>query len=334
MKKPFTYRKSAPQIPKVPISKAPKPFLKWAGGKGQLLTQLDQFLPIELEGREFTYIEPFVGGGAMLFHMLQKFSGINKVVINDINPYLVTAYRVIKEKPEELIDRLEMLERQYLVLEDEEAKKAFFLGAREIFNEDTLDDIDRTKYLIFLNRTCFNGLYRVNARGKFNVPFGRYLNPTICNKNTIIADSKALNRVDITILNGDFEHTFDHIGDGFNFFYFDPPYRPLNATSSFNSYSKEDFNDDEQLRLRDFCTMLNEHLGIRWMQSNADCSAKNPDDLFFENNYSRFYISRVYASRAINANPAKRGKLTELLISNYMPEGYSLNAAEEVADYV
>ena len=111
-----------------------------------------------------------------------------------------------------------MLERQYLVLEDEEAKKAFFLGAREIFNEDTLDDIDRTKYLIFLNRTCFNGLYRVNARGKFNVPFGRYLNPTICNKNTIIADSKALNRVDVTILNGDFEHTLNHSRDVFNFF--------------------------------------------------------------------------------------------------------------------
>ena len=334
MSKNYIYPKSAPQTPRAPLTKAAKPFLKWAGGKGQLLTQLDQYLPVELDGREFTYIEPFVGGGAMLFHMLQKFPRITKVVINDINPHLVTAYRVIKDSPKELIERLAALEHYYIALKDEEAKKAFFLGAREIFNEDKLDAIDRTKYLIFLNRTCFNGLYRVNSKGKFNVPFGRYLNPIICNKETIMADSIALNRVDITILNGDFEHTLDFIGDGFNFFYFDPPYRPLNATSSFNSYSKEEFNDDEQIRLRDFCALLNKRLGIRWMLSNADCSAKNPEDTFFEDIYRNFYICRVYASRAINANPSKRGKLTELLISNYPPEGYGMYAAEEVPNHI
>lgn len=294
-----------------------KPFLKWAGGKGQLLPQLDALLPNRLDEREFTYIEPFVGGGAMLFHMLQKFPNISKVVINDINPYLVSAYRTIKDNPDELIERLSMLENQYYNLGDEELKKTYFLGVREIFNEETLDDIDRTKYMIFLNRTCFNGLYRVNAKGKFNVPFGRYLHPTICNMETIKADSEALNSVDITILNGDFERTLDHISDGYNFFYFDPPYRPLNATSSFKSYSKEDFDDEEQIRLRDFCTMLNERDNIEWMLSNADCSANNPEDTFFENIYRNFSINRVYAARAINANPSKRGKLTELLISNY-----------------
>ncbi|MBR6175451.1 MAG: DNA adenine methylase [Bacteroidales bacterium] len=310
-----------------------KPFLKWAGGKGQLLSQLDSFLPQQLDGRPFTYIEPFVGGGAMLFHMLQKYPEITKVVINDINPHLVTAYRTIKDKPGELIERLAELERKYLEQEGEEAKKEFFLSTRKIFNEDALDEIDRTKYLIFLNRTCFNGLYRVNAKGKFNVPFGRYLNPTICNTETILADSEALNKVNTTILNGDFEQTFDHIGDGLNFFYFDPPYRPLNATSSFNSYAKEEFNDDEQVRLRDFCAMLDGHQGIQWMLSNADCSAKNPEDLFFEGIYGNFHINRVYASRAINANPAKRGKLTELLVCNYMPAEYGRHVAEDAVPY-
>lgn len=309
-----------------------KPFLKWAGGKGQLLSQLDAHLPVGLEDRKFTYVEPFVGGGAMLFHMLQKFPNIQKVVINDINPYLVTAYRVIKDNPNELIERLSAFERQYFELASEEAKKAFFLNARAIFNEEKLDDVDRTKYLIFLNKTCFNGLYRVNSKGKFNVPFGKYLHPTICNKEIIKADSEVLNRVDITILNGDFERTLEHIGNGYTFFYFDPPYRPLNATSSFNSYAKEDFNDMEQIRLRDFCSLLNERLGVDWMLSNADCSAKNPEDRFFENIYSDFYINRVYASRAINANPSKRGKLTELLISNYPPEGYGLRVAEDVVE--
>ncbi len=301
------------------ITSNAKPFLKWAGGKGQLLSQLEDLLPVGIEDRELTYIEPFVGGGAMLFNMLNKYPNIAKVVINDINPYLVTAYRVIKDNPEDLIDRLAALEHEYFALENEEAKKAFFLGVREIFNEETLDDIDRTKYLLFLNRTCFNGLYRVNAKGKFNVPFGRNLHPTICNEATIKADSAALNRTNLTILNGDFERTFDHIGEGYNFFYFDPPYRPLNATSSFTSYSKEDFNDEEQIRLRDFCALLNEHQNIDWMLSNADCSAKNPEDRFFEDIYDNFNINRVYVARAINANPSKRGKLTELLISNYEP---------------
>lgn len=299
------------------MSTEAKPFLKWAGGKGQLLSQLDQHLPAELEQQQFTYIEPFVGGGAMLFHMLRKFPNISKAVINDINPYLVTAYRVIKEQPDELIKRLSKLEQDYFSQSDEETKKEYFLNVRNVFNETTLDVIDRTKYLMFLNRTCFNGLYRVNAKGKFNVPFGKNLHPTICNADTIIADSELLNRVDVTILNGDFEDTANYMEEGLNFFYFDPPYRPLNATSSFNSYAKEEFNDDEQTRLRDFCARIHQNNNVRWMLSNADCSAKNPEDTFFESIYADFNIHRVYASRAINANPEKRGKLTELLIKNY-----------------
>lgn len=295
-----------------------KPFIKWAGGKGQLLSQLDEYLPQILDEQEFTYIEPFVGGGAMLFHILQKYSNIERVIINDINPYLTIAYRVIKDEPEELIERLSVLEREYFALETEEAKKAFFLGIRTIFNEENLDTVDRTKYLMFLNRTCFNGLYRVNSRGNFNVPFGKNLNPTICNAETIKADSELLNKVNTIILNGDFEQTINYFNaNGLNFFYFDPPYRPLSTTSSFNSYAREEFNDTEQIRLRDYCQILDD-MGALWMLSNADCSAKNPEDLFFEDAYQHFNINRVYASRSINANPKKRGKLTELLINNYL----------------
>lgn len=299
------------------MSTEAKPFLKWAGGKGQLLSQLDQHLPNDVREQEFTYIEPFVGGGAMFFHMLQQFPNIKRAVINDINSYLITAYQVIKDRPEELINRLSELEKEYYASEGEEAKKTFFLKTRTTFNELELDDIERTKFLIFLNKTCFNGLYRVNAKGKFNVPFGRYSHPTICNTETIMADSLVLNQVELVILNGDFELTFQYCGDGLNLFYFDPPYRPLNATSSFNSYAKEEFNDSEQIRLRDFCSMLNQRTNVKWMLSNSDCSAKNPEDTFFEELYSDFNINRVQASRAINANPSKRGKLTELLIKNY-----------------
>lgn len=296
---------------------AAKPFLKWAGGKGQLLSQLDQHLPHDLSENEFTYIEPFVGGGAMFFHMLQQYPNIKRAVINDINIYLIKAYQVIRDTPKELIERLSELENHYNASCDEETKKSFFLQVRTKFNESELDEIDRTKYLIFLNRTCFNGLYRVNAKGKFNVPFGRYTNPTICNADVILADSQLLNSVEMVIMNSDFERTIEQISDGFNFFYFDPPYRPLNATSSFNSYAKENFDDREQIRLRDFCAILSERPNVKWMLSNADCSAKNPEDTFFEDLYNDFNINRVQASRAINANPSKRGKLTELLIKNY-----------------
>ena len=287
-----------------------KPFLKWAGGKGQLLPQLEQHLPEDLKEHEFSYIEPFVGGGAMYFHRLIRFTNIKRAVINYINSYLITAYSVIRDSSKELIDRLSELEQRYYALNEDEAKKEFFLASRTIFNENNLDDIDRTKYLIFLNRTCFNGLYRVNAKGKFNVPFGRYLHPTICNEEVIKSDSQLLNQVEVVILNGDYEQTLKHIGDGLNFFYFDPPYRPLDATSSFNSYAREEFNDDEQIRLRDYCARLNHLPNIKWMLSNSDCSARNPEDTFFEKLYCDFNINRVQASRAINANPNKRGKLT------------------------
>lgn len=296
-----------------------KPFIKWVGGKGQLLSQIEAALPDMLSKAPFTYIEPFVGGGAMLFFMLQKYPNIERVVINDINRNLTTAYSVVKDNPEKLVNSLKNIEREYLSLPNEELRKDFYLEKREVFNNEILNVIDKTSLLLFLNRTCFNGLYRENSKGKFNVPFGRYTNPTICNEEIIYADSELLNCYDVEILCGDFEKTGSKILDNkLTFFYFDPPYRPLSSTSSFNSYVKEDFNDDNQRALADFCREISTFNNVKWALSNSDCSAKNSKDQFFEDIYNGFDIQRVFASRMVNANANKRGKLTELLIKNYI----------------
>lgn len=298
-----------------------KPFIKWVGGKGQLLSQLEMLLPRDLFDEEFTYIEPFVGGGAMLFFMLQKFPNIKRAIINDINGNLTDAYKAIMYDPEGLIYRLKHLEQQYLSITVEEVRKEFYLEIRRRFNEEDLAKSDKTALLIFLNRTCFNGLYRENAKGQFNVPFGRYTNPTICNEEIIYADSELLSHYDVQILNGDFKETAKAIDKSeINFFYLDPPYRPLSSTSSFNSYVKESFNDDRQRDLAAFCQKLDRMENVRWMLSNSDCSAKNPTDTFFESIYAGFNIQRVYATRMVNANASKRGKLSELLIRNYTTE--------------
>ena len=287
-----------------------KPFIKWAGGKGQLLEQLDAYLPEDFgDRRNITYIEPFVGGGAMLFYMLQRYPNIQHAVINDVNSDLTTCYRTVRDTPEELITSLTEIQNAYNELQTEEARRDFFLAARDRYNEKNLDPIENTAIFIFLNRTCFNGLYRVNKKGLFNAPFGKYINPQICDPATIRLDSELLQRVEI--LTGDFEATLDHVGDGFNFFYFDPPYRPLNATSSFNSYSKEDFNDEEQIRLRDFCARLNGRLGIGWMLSNADCSAKNPEDTFFNVLYREYNRTHLLGKDGMNYIITRNYKIQE-----------------------
>ena len=292
-----------------------RPFLKWAGGKGQLLKQLSEHLPQSISKDPFTYIEPFVGGGAMLFHMLQHFGNIRRAVINDVNEDLMITYRIIKDDVEALITTLEKMERAYLNLSDQNDRSQLFYEIRARYNQYVGDSIERASQLIFLNKTCFNGLFRVNKRGLFNVPFGRYANPTICNAEVLRTDSQLLQSVDVEICQGDYAQTLQCI-DGLTFVYLDPPYRPLDATSSFTAYSKGDFNDDDQRALAGFCHQLSER-GCFWMESNADCSAKNPEDTFFEELYRDYRIERVYASRFINANPNKRGKLTELLIKNY-----------------
>ena len=291
-----------------------KPFVKWVGGKGQLIEQLEALLPADFAERDnVTYIEPFVGGGAMLFYMLQTYPNIKSAVINDINPDLTLCYQVVRDNPTELIKSLNAIQSAYYALQTEEERKAFFLQQRELFNSKSLDKIDNTTLFFFLNRTCFNGLYRVNKAGKFNVPFGKYTTPTICDPATINADSRLLQKVDI--MTGDFEQTFAKI-EGNTFFYFDPPYRPLSNTSSFNDYAKEDFNDNAQIRLKLFCDRLNEN-GINFMLSNSDCLGKDGTDRFFDDLFIDYSIERIWASRNVNAIASKRGKLTEIVVNNY-----------------
>ena len=300
-----------------------KPFLKWAGGKSQLLPTIDSFLPETFRSENnVTYIEPFVGGGAMLFHILNNYPNIRRAVINDINSHLINTYKAIKEEPHLLIIVLNDLQKQFKKLNEYEKQKEFYLEIRASFNNKVLASIEDAAYMIFLNRTCFNGLYRENSKGRFNVPFGRYSNPTICDEELILTDSELLQRV--IILNGDFSHTEEQI-QGYTFFYFDPPYRPLDATSNFNSYVKEPFNDKEQIRLMEFYSKITA-TGCYAMLSNSDGRARNTEDDFFDKLYKDYFIERVYAKRFINSDASKRGALTELLIRNYKNfQGNTLN---------
>ena len=291
-----------------------KPFIKWVGGKGQLIEQLEALLPVDFdEWENVTYIEPFVGGGAMLFYMLQRHSNISSAVINDINEDLTTCYKVVKDSPSALVDSLSAIQKEYYSLKNDDMRKQFFLTVREEFNTKALDPIRNTTLFFFLNRTCFNGLYRVNKSGLFNVPFGRYETPTICDPVTIYTDSELLQNVEI--LTGDYQQTFEK-ANGKTLFYFDPPYRPLSNTSSFNDYSKESFNDSEQERLKEFCDRI-QSAGYKFMLSNSDCFNTPTKDRFFDDLYLEYYIERVLAVRSINANPSKRGKLQEILVHNY-----------------
>ena len=290
-----------------------KPFIKWVGGKTQLLDQIDALLPADFDKWEnVTYIEPFVGGGAMLFHLLQTHKNISRAVINDINADLTMCYRVVKSAPNALVESLSEIQQQYYALESEDLRKDFFLKMRSEYNSKPADEIRNVTLFFFLNRTCFNGLYRVNKSGAYNVPFGKYVSPKICDADTIFADSELLQRVEI--LTGDFEETFSY-ASGRTIFYFDPPYRPLSQTSSFNNYVKTDFDDDSQIRLKCFCDKI-QNAGFRFMLSNSDCFGKNADR-FFDDLYANYSIHRVFASRMVNANAEKRGKLTEILVSNF-----------------
>jgi len=290
-----------------------KPFLKWAGGKTQLITQIKEQLPAKIKTNSFTYIEPFVGSGAVLFWMLSQFPNLRKAVINDINKDLTDAYLTIKNDVHNLIEILSDWETEYYAISDnQELKKEYYYDKRSSFNRRDSNQTTHSALFIFLNRTCFNGLYRVNRKNEFNVPIGSYKKPQICNRENLLAVSKVLQRVDI--LNGDYSNTLEYATEN-TFFYFDPPYKPLSETSSFNSYTKDEFNDAEQYRLKDFCHTLDDKKH-QWILSNSDVKGKDPNNNFFDDLFENFNIMRVNARRSINANPSKRGQLTELLITN------------------
>ncbi|MDO4229766.1 MAG: DNA adenine methylase [Capnocytophaga sp.] len=290
-----------------------KPFLKWAGGKSQLINEIKLQLPKEIIKKNFTYIEPFVGSGAVLFWMLNNFPNMKKAVINDINSDLINTYKTIAQTPKDLIVVLENLQNEFHNLEGkEDEKRSYYNEKRQLFNERNQSQTVHSALFIFLNKTCFNGLYRVNRKNQYNVPMGSYNKPLICDKDNIFAVNEVLKKVEI--LCGDFQETLDFT-DQNTLFYFDPPYKPLSETSNFNSYAKDDFNDDEQIRLRNFCKKLDD-LGHSWILSNSDVKNVDSENNFFDDLYSGFTIERVLAKRSINSNSKKRGQLTELLITN------------------
>ncbi|MCG6191444.1 DNA adenine methylase [Maribellus maritimus] len=283
-----------------------KPFLKWAGGKSNLLPQMTGLFPKELEKFD-TFIEPFVGGGAVLFHILSYYPNIKNVVINDINARLMNTYVILKESPRDLISILDKYQTRFWSLSPLEQKQ-FYLEKRERFNSVNTKPVEAAALFLFLNRTCFNGLYRVNKNGKFNVPFGQYQKPLICNPELIIELSKLLQKV--TILNGDYAHTIANFR-GNTFVYFDPPYRPISQTSNFTTYSSEGFDETQQKRLACFCRLLD--FDSKWMLSNS-CPM---DDNFFNEHYTGYKIRQIKARRSIGASVKSRGNIQELLITNY-----------------
>lgn len=291
---------------------AAKPFVKWVGGKTQLLHEVQKALPKDFSSlRNVTYVEPFVGGGAVLFWVLQNYPNVERAVINDINAELISTYKAVKSDVLALKGLLSSFEAEYLPL-SHEARTEYFLKKRERFNSVRSSDLETAALFIFLNRTCFNGLYRVNSKGDFNVPHGRYKNPKICDAENLNAVSNLLQRVEI--LHGDFVDT-ERYASPTSLYYLDPPYKPITETSSFTSYSVGGFNDDEQIRLRNFCTTISKK-GALFIASNSDPKGVNPNDTFLDEIYSQFNIKRVRASRMINANPNGRGDVNELIISN------------------
>lgn len=290
-----------------------KPFLKWAGGKGQLINTFDEMFPNELkEDKIKTYIEPFVGGGAVLFYVLQNYD-IEKAYINDINRELINCYHCIKADVNEVVKQLAMLEKEYLSCDD---RTKYFYNVRDRYNDIHLNshlDFEKCAEFIFLNHTCYNGLYRVNKSGEFNVPHGKYKNPLICDKDNLLLCSVLLQKVEISV--GSYEQALKNV-DKSTFVYFDPPYRPLIENNSFVSYDKAGFEDDDQIRLADNFKNLDKK-GCLLMLSNSDPKNTNENDNFFDDLYSGFEIERVYAKRMINCKASKRGDITEIVVMNY-----------------
>lgn len=279
------------------------PFIKWVGGKTQLINEINEMLPKEID----TYIEPFIGGGAILFSLLEN-RDIPNIVINDSNIDLVNTYKTVRDNVNELINILSIFEYNYHSIDgDNNLKNKYYYRMREIFNSHSEDIITQSAIFIFLNKTCFNGLFRVNKKNEFNVPIGGYRLPKICDSNNLLNISLKLKNV--TILCGDYSETLKY-AKGKTLFYFDPPYKPLSKTSGFISYQNNTFNDDEQIRLNSFCLELN-RLNYKWILSNS-----KPDNDFFDELYKDFNIHEVLARRVINSKGDKRGEISELLINN------------------
>lgn len=291
------------------------PFLKWVGGKRQLLGEISKFYPFE-DLHITKYAEPFIGGGAVLFDILSKYH-VESVYISDLNPDLINAYVVVQNQVDDLIPLLYTYQNEFWALESDDRKK-YYCARRERFNELKMvtkpeANVEKAALMLFLNRTCFNGLYRVNRNGHFNAPIGSYKHPVICNEPNLRKVSEKLQGVEIVC--GDYHLAGDFIDDR-TFVYFDPPYRPLSVTAKFTDYTSTLFDDQSQRELARF-VKEQDRKGARILLSNSDPKNSDPDDNFFEEIYSQFMIERVEAVRLINSNRRLRGRIKELLISNF-----------------
>lgn len=292
-----------------------KPFIKWAGGKGQLLPTIRKFYPAKMGTAINKYCEPMVGAGAVLFDVLNNYE-MEEVYICDTNSELMNTYTVVRDCPDSLINFLSAFEKDHLSYDDDDRKK-YYYQQRERYNTEIQsptksNSVLRASLFIYLNKTCFNGLYRVNRKGLFNVPMGSYKNPLICDKDNINKTSELLQGV--TILVGDYTTVEKYI-DNSTFVYFDPPYRPLTKTAGFTSYTANCFDDYAQIKLGAFIKSLNI---AKVMASNSDPHNTDEEDNFFDDIYNGLNIYRVSANRAINSKGKGRGKINELLITNYL----------------
>jgi len=293
-----------------------KPFVKWAGGKGQLLADIQRKYPTGLGEHIDRYCEPFVGGGAILFDILSHFA-LKKILINDVNFELINTYRQIQNHVEDSVNQLQALQDRFLPLDSQE-RKTYYYEKRERFNYlkvhgDEQVNLEKAVLFIFLNKTCFNGLFRVNRQGLFNVPMGAYKKPNICDEKNLISISKLLKNV--TIQCGDYKDCLPFINKN-TFVYIDPPYRPITETSSFTTYSENRFDDIEQIALGEFVDAIH-NTGAKIIISNSDPKNTDENDEFFDELYKAYYIQRVTAKRMINCNGESRGNIRELLVSNY-----------------
>ena len=289
------------------------PFVKWAGGKGQAVEILKCNLPAGMGSAIRKYAEPMVGGGALLFALLNEYT-FEEVYISDNNKELMNAFRVIRDGCNALISVLQDIQAEYLSL-DVAKQQEYYYAKRDEFNDTPLSEesaITKAALFIFLNRTCFNGLFRVNRAGKFNVPAGKYRNPLICDEKNLTAISNVIKNV---IIRSCDYHDVESFADSCTLVYIDPPYRPLNK-SSFTSYTENQFTDKEQIELAEFCKTLSAK-GVKIMLSNSDPWNVDYNDKFFDELYNEFDIQRITAARTINSKGEGRGSVTELLIKNY-----------------
>jgi len=281
-----------------------KPFLKWVGGKTKLLSEIEKNLPKNLIKKRFNYVEPFLGGGAVFFHFIQKFD-IEKAYLNDLNNKLIDVYSDVRDKNTELIQKLKKLESDYYGSSD---KKTFFLDKRNEFNT-IKKSTQKSALFVFLNKTGFNGMYRENSKGEYNIPFGQMKAPVICNKDLLEKTSKLLNDKDITFFSKSFDKLI--LTEKDTFYYLDPPYRPISKTSSFTDYTKSSFNDKTQFLLKEYCEKIDEK-GSLFMQSNS-----YSEDGFFQKLYHNRKINNLKVMRTISADGNKRNKAKEIIIKNY-----------------